>query len=166
MKKLLLCVATIGLLSVHAESAKAQSPATVNTTINLQIPELLFIDVTSSALSLPTPDFAELDVNYTGTASHAVRHRGNVAHTITVAPATGVTIWNGPAGSSKAAGDLEWSTASGAWNAVTDAVNVGTGVKGGFGLNADIPVSWRSYVDYDEPSGNYSIVVTYTATAN
>ena len=39
-----LAAATIGLLSVHAESATAQSPATVNTTISLQIPELLFID--------------------------------------------------------------------------------------------------------------------------
>ena len=165
MKKLLLCVATIGLLSVHAESAKAQ-PATVNTTISLQIPELLFIDVTSSALSLPTPDFAEFDASYTGTATHSVLHRGNVDHTITVAPAPGVTIWNGPAGSSKAAGDLEWSMASGTWNSVTDAVNVGTGVKGGFGLNPDIPVSWRSLVGYDELSGNYSIVVTYTATPN
>jgi hypothetical protein len=163
MKKLLLCVATIGLLSVHAERVEAQS---VNTTINLQIPELLFIDVTSSALSLPTPDFAELDNNYTGTASHAVRHRGNVDHTITVAPATGVTIWNGPAGSNKAAEDLEWSTGSGTWNAVTSAETVGEGFKGGFGANDDIPVSWRSYVDYNEPSGNYSIVVTYTATAN
>ncbi len=49
---------------------------------------------------------------------------------------------------------------------MTDETNVGTGVKGGFGLNDNIPVWWRSAVTYDELAGDYSIVVTYTSTAN
>ncbi len=98
MKKLLLLTAAIAMLGATATRAEAQpTKATVNTTINLQIPELLFIDVTNDNLVLPTPDFAQLDAGFTGPASHQVRHRGNVAHTITVGPATGVTAWTGPA---------------------------------------------------------------------
>jgi len=164
MRKLLLCTAAIAVFAATASQAEAQ--ATRNTTINLQIPQLLFIDVTNDNLSLPTPDFAEFDANFTNAVGHSVRHRGNVAHTITVAPATGVTIWNGPTGSNKPATDLQWSLNSSDWNIVTAAVNVGLGVKGGFGLNADIPVAWRSALSYDEPIGSYSIVVTYTATPN
>jgi hypothetical protein len=49
---------------------------------------------------------------------------------------------------------------------VSAAVNVGSGVRGGFGLNPDIPVSWRTAIDYDEPAGGYNLTVTYTSTAN
>lgn len=164
MRKLLLCTAAIAVFAATASRAEAQ--ATRNTTINLQIPELLFIDVTNDNLTIPTPDFAEFDAAFTTAIGHSVRHRGNVDHTITVAPSTGVTIWNGPAGSSKPATDLQWSINSTDWNIVTAAVDVGTGVKGGFGLNPDIPVEWRSALAYDEPIGSYSIVVTYTATPN
>jgi len=164
MRKLLLCTAAIAVFGATASRAEAQ--ATRNTTINLQIPELLFIDVTQDNLTLPTPDFAEFDAGFTSTIGHSVRHRGNVDHTITVAPATGVTIWNGPAASTKPATDLQWSLNSSDWNIVTAAVDVGLGVKGGFGVNPDIPVAWRSAVGYSEPIGSYSIVVTYTATPN
>jgi len=149
-----------------ATATKVEAQVSVNTTINLQIPELLFIDVTNDNLVLPTPDFAQLDAGFTGPASHQVRHRGNVAHTITVGPATGVTAWTGPAGTTKNVDDLQWSLDASAWNLVTAATNVGAGVKGGFGLNPNIPVWWRSAVDYDELAGDYSIVVTYTSTPN
>lgn len=166
MKRKLLLGLVAGL-AVAAGAGDAHAQVSRNTTINLQIPELLFIDVTNDNLTLPTPDFAQFDAGYTQTTGHAVRHRGNVAHTITVAPAPGTTIWNGPAGSSKAASDLEWSTdAGGNWNQVTASVDVGAGVKGGFGLNPDIPVTWRSAITYDEPVGSYQIVVTYTSTPN
>jgi len=165
MRKPLLCAVAIAAVAASAGDARAQ--VTRNTTINLQIPELLFIDVTNDNLTLPTPDFAQFDAGYTQTTGHAVRHRGNVAHTIAVAPATGTTIWDGPAGSSKAASDLEWSNDGGGnWSQVTASTNVGTGVQGGFGLNPDIPVSWRSAIAYDEPVGSYQIVVTYTSTPN
>jgi hypothetical protein len=164
MKKLLLLTAATAMIGGTAMRAEAQ--VSVNTTINLQIPELLFIDVTSDNLVIPTPDFAQLEAGATAPTSHAVRHRGNVAHTITVAPATGVTSWTGPTGTTKDVDDLEWSLDASAWNVVSAATNVGTGVKGGFGLNPNIPVWWRSAVTYDELAGDYSIVVTYTSTAN
>lgn len=164
MKKLLLLTAAIAMFGMTAARAEAQ--VSVNTTINLQIPELLFIDVTNDNLVLPTPDFAQLDAGFTGPASHQVRHRGNVAHTITVGPATGVTAWTGPDGTAKDVDDLQWSLDASGWNLVTASTNVGTGVKGGFGLNPNIPVWWRSAVDYNELAGNYSIVVTYTSTSN
>jgi hypothetical protein len=163
MKKLLLLTAAIAMFGAAATRAEAQS---VNTTINLQVPELLFIDVTNDNLVLPTPDFAQLDAGFTGPASHQVRHRGNVAHTITVAPATGVTGWSGPAGTTKPLEDLQWSLDASSWNLVTASTDVGTGNKGGFGLNPNIPVWWRSAVDYEDEVGDYSIVVTYTSTAN
>jgi hypothetical protein len=164
MKKMLLLAAAIAMFGATARKVEAQ--VTVNTTINLQIPELLFIDVTNDNLVLPTPDFAQLDAGFTGPASHQVRHRGNVAHTITVAPATGVTSWTGPEGTTKPVEDLQWSLDASAWNLVSASTNVGTGVKGGFGLNPNIPVWWRSAVDYDELAGDYSIVVTYTSAPN
>ncbi len=162
MRKLLLLTAAIVLFGATATRAEAQ--ATKNTTINLQIPELLFIDVTNDNLTIPTPDFAELEAGFTAPTSHQVRHRGNVDHTITVAPATGVTGWTGPA--TKNIDDLQWSLNAADWNIVTATTDVGTGQKGGFGLNPNIPVWWRSVIDYDELAGAYSIVVTYTSTAN
>lgn len=166
MKKMLLLAAAIAMFGATARKVEAQLTKTVNTTINLQIPELLFIDVTNDNLVLPTPDFAQLDAGFTGPASHQVRHRGNVAHTITVAPAAGVTSWTGPVGTTKPVEDLQWSLDASAWNLVSASTNVGTGVKGGFGLNPNIPVWWRSAVDYDELAGDYSIVVTYTSASN
>ena len=166
MKKMLLLAAAIAMFGATARTVEAQLTKTVNTTINLQIPELLFIDVTNDNLVLPTPDFAQLDAGFTGPASHQVRHRGNVAHTITVAPAAGVTSWTGPDGTTKPVEDLQWSLDASAWNLVSASTNVGTGVKGGFGLNPNIPVWWRSAVDYDELAGDYSIVVTYTSAPN
>ena len=164
MKKLLLLTAAITMFGATATRAEAQ--VSVNTTINLTVPELLFIDVTNDNLVLPTPDFAQLDAGFTGPASHQVRHRGNVAHTITVGPATGVTAWTGPAGTAKDVDDLQWSLNASDWNVVSASTDVGTGVKGGFGLNPNIPVWWRSAVDYDELAGDYSIVVTYTSAPN
>ena len=163
MKKLLLLTVAVVMFGATATRAEAQEK---NTTINLQIPELLFIDVTSDVLTIPSPTLADYDAAFTGSTTHGVIHRGNVDHVITVAPATGVTTWDGPATSSKDPADLQWSTDGSSWNAVTASADVGTGVKGGFGLNPNIPVSWRSVIAYDEPVGDYSIVVTYTSTAN
>ena len=163
MKKLLLLTAAVAMFGATATRAEAQ---TRNTTINLQIPELLFIDVTNDNLTLPAPTLADFDAAASGVASHEVRHRGNVNHVITVAPASGVTQWTGPTGSTKSADDLQWSIDGSSWNIVTGAADVGTGIKGGFGLNPNIPVDWRSVLAYDEPVGPYSIVVTYTTTAN
>ena len=163
MRKLILCTAAIVLFGGTAAGLRAQE---VNTTINLQVPELLFIDVTDNNLTIPTPDFAQLEAGFTAPVNHAVRHRGNVDHTITVEPALGVSTWTGPTGTTKPADDLQWSTDASNWNVVTASTNVGTGVKGGFGLNPNIPVWWRSVVDYDEVVGDYSIIVTYTSTAN
>lgn len=163
MKKLLLLTAAITMFGATATRAEAQ---TVNTTINLTVPELLFIDVTNNLLVLPEPDFAQLEAGFTGPASHQVRHRGNVAHTITVAPADGVVAWDGPEGTTKPVEDLQWSLDASSWNLVTDATDVGTGAKGGFGQNPNIPVWWRSAVDYDDEVGSYSIVVTYTSAPN
>ena len=162
MKKLILCTAAIALFGAAATRAEAQ--VTRNTTINLQIPELLFIDVTNDNLTLPAPTLADFDAGFSRSTAHAVRHRGNLDHVITVAPAASVTEWSGPA--AKDVDDLQWSLDGSAWNIVTATVDVGTGVKGGFGLNPDIPVNWRSILAYDEPTGDYSIVVTYTSTAN
>ncbi len=163
MRKLVLGAVLAGALATSAADASAQ--VTRNTTISLQVPQLLFLDVTNDNLTLPTPNFAQFDAGYTQTVGHAVRHRGNVDHTITVAPAS--ATWSGPAGTSKDASDLEWSSNGGGdWNQVTASSNVGTGVKGGFGLNPDIPVSWRSAIAYDELVGGYQIVVTYTSTPN
>ena len=163
MKKLLLLTAAVAMFGVTATRAEAQ---TRNTTINLQIPELLFIDVTNDNLTIPPPTLADFDAGFSGLISHAVRHRGNVNHVITVAPATGVTQWTGPTGSTKSADDLLWSLDGAGWNIVTGAADVGIGVKGGFGLNPDLLVDWRSVLAYDEPVGPDSIVVTYTTTAN
>ena len=166
MKKLLLCTAAIAMFGATATQAEAQPTptATVNATINLKIPTLLFIDVTNDNLVLPEPDFAQLEAGFTGPASHQVRHRGNVAHTITVAPQSGVTEWSGP--TAKPAEDLQWSLDASSWNLVTASTKVGTGAKGGFLQNPNIPVWWRSAVDYNDEAGDYSIVVTYTSTSD
>jgi hypothetical protein len=141
LKKLLLCTAAIAMFGAVATGAEAQTTATGNTMINLQIPELLFIDVTTDNLVIPTPDFSELEAGFTNPTSHQVRHRGKVDHVITVAPATGVTESTGPTTSARDADDLQWSPDDSSWNIVSAKVDVGTGVKGGFGLNDDIPVN-------------------------
>jgi hypothetical protein len=127
----------------------------------------LFLDVDNDNLVFADPTVADLDAGFTQTVSHNVQHRGNVNDVITVAP--DAATWNTPLiyVGTKPADDLEWSNDSGSsWNVVSAAVNVGSGVRGGFGLNPDIPVSWRTAIDYDEPAGGYNLTVTYTSTAN
>ncbi len=152
---------------VAAPQASAQTTATVNTTLSFTMQERLFLDVDDANLIFADPTTADLDAGYTQTVSHNVEHRGNVDHTITVAPSA--ATWNVPLTyvGAKPADDLEWSNDGGtSWNVVSAAVNVGSGVRGGFGLNPDIPVTWRAGVDYSEPAGGYNLVVTYTSTAN
>lgn len=161
-----LFLAAIALAAGAADLA-AQTTATVNTTLSYTMQERLFIDVDDDNLMLPDPSTSDLDAGFTQSVAHDVEHRGNVDHTITVAPAA--ATWNAPLSytGTKPAGDLEWSSDGGtSWNPVDAAATVGTGVRGGFGLNPDIPVSWRAAVGYDEPAGGYNLTVTYTSTAN
>lgn len=165
MKRSLLAVAFALVVSVP--QVNAQTTATVSTTLSFTMQQRLFIDVTNNALVFPDPTLADLDAGYTQTVSHSVEHKGNVDHTITVDP--DAANWLVPLSYSgnKPADDLEWSNDAGtSWNVVSAAVNVGTGVRGGFGLNPDIPVSWRAAIDYTEPDGGYQLTVTYTSTAN
>lgn len=165
MKRSLL-VAAFALTFMVADLA-AQTTATVNTTLSFTMQERLFLDVDDNNLVFPDPTTTDLDAGYTQTVSHNVEHRGNVDHTITVAPAS--AIWNAPLTyvGVKPADDLEWSNDGGtSWNVVSAATNVGTGVRGGVGLNPDIPVDWRAAVSYAEVAGGYNLTVTYTSTAN
>ncbi|MDH3298281.1 MAG: hypothetical protein OEM23_03080 [Gemmatimonadota bacterium] len=165
MKTPLLVTAIAALALVVVPDANAQT--NVNTTLSFTMQQRLFLDVDDAALVFPDPTTADLDAGLTQTVAHNVEHRGNVDHVITVAPST--ATWNVPVSypGTKPADDLEWSTNAGTtWNVVSAAVNVGTGVRGGAGLNPDIPVTWRAAVGYDEPAGAYNIVVTYTSTAN
>jgi hypothetical protein len=165
MKKHVLATAFAALALVAVPQAEAQT--SVNTTLSFTMQQRLFLDVDDAALVFPDPTTADLDAGLTQTVSHNVEHRGNVNHVITVAPSA--ATWNAPVAypGTKPADDLQWSNDAGSsWNVVSAAVNVGTGVRGGTGLNPDIPVNWRAAVDYGEPAGAYSIVVTYTSTAN
>lgn len=165
MKDHFLAAAFAALALVAVPQAEAQT--NVNTTLSFTMQQRLFLDVDDANLVFPDPTTTDIDAGFTQTVSHNVEHRGNVDHLITVAPSN--PNWNVPLTyvGSKPADDLEWSTDGGSsWNVVSAAVNVGSGVRGGFGLNPDIPVTWRAAVDYSEPSGGYSIVVTYTSTAN
>lgn len=158
-------VAVVALAA--APQANAQTTATVNTTLSFTMQERLFLDVDDANLVFTDPTTADLDAGYTQAVSHNVEHRGNVAHTITVAPTA--ATWNVPFtySGTKPADDLEWSNDGGsAWNVVSAGLNVGTGVRGGAGLNPNIPITWRAVVGLDEPAGGYDIVVTYTSTAN
>jgi len=165
MKNHFLAAAFAALALVAVPQAEAQT--NVNTTLSFTMQQRLFLDVDDANLVFPDPTTTDIDAGFTQTVSHNVEHRGNVDHLITVAPSN--PNWNVPLTyvGSKPADDLEWSTDGGSsWNVVSAAVNVGSGVRGGFGLNPDIPVTWRAAVDYSEPAGGYSIVVTYTSTAN
>ena len=123
MKKLLFAAAAVMLL-VAAPQAQAQ---TVTTAFNMTISNKLFIDVDQAILTIPEPDIAEFDAGATQATSHAVLHKGNVAHTITVAPTSGTT-WDGPSGANKPISDLEWKVGAGTWQAVDNGATVGTGV--------------------------------------
>jgi hypothetical protein len=148
-------------------AAKADAQTTVNTTLSFTMQQRLFLDVDDSNLVFADPTTTDLDAGFTQTVAHNVEHRGNVDHVITVAPAA--ATWNVPFTyvGTKPADDLEWSNDGGTiWNVVSAAVNVGSGIRGGAGLNPDIPVTWRAAVSYDEVPGGYNIVATYTSTAN
>lgn len=165
MKNHFLATAFAALALVAVPQADAQT--SVNTTLSFTMQQRLFLDVDDANLIFADPTTADLDAGYTQTVAHNVEHRGNVNHLITVAPST--ATWNAPVSypGTKPADDLEWSNDSGtSWNVVSAAVNVGSGVRGGFGLNPDIPVTWRAAIDYTEPAGGYNIIVTYTSTAN
>lgn len=158
------------LAAFGAAEAQAQTTATVGTTLSFTMQERLFIDVTDDNLVFTAPTTADLDAGYTQTVSHSVEHRGNMEHTITVAP--DAPTWQVPLvgyPGTKPASDLEWSNDSGSsWNAVDNGATVGTGVRGGFGAagNEDIAVDWRAAISYAEPAGPYQLTVTYTSTAN
>lgn len=166
MKKLVFVAAALALIVAAPQTAQAQ--ATVSTAFSLTINNKLFIDVDLNSLTIPEPDIAEFDAGATQAVSHDVLHKGNVAHTITVAPTGAATTWTGPLGANKPISDLEWKVGAGTWQAVDNGATVGTGVKGGFGVpgNEDIAVSWRALIDYDDLDGVYSTDVTYTSTAN
>lgn len=161
MKRSFLVAAFVLVVSVPQVNAQA----TVTTTLSFTMQQRLFLDVDNDNLVFADPTIADLDAGYTQTVSHNVEHKGNVAHTITVAPDQ--ASWNSPITTVKPATDLEWSNNGGtSWNVVSAGVDVGTGVPGGFGLNPDIGVNWRSAIRYSEPDGAYSLTVTYTSTAN
>lgn len=166
MKRSMLLAVFALTFGVVAE-ATAQATASANTTLSFTMQQRLFLDVSDDDLTFPDPTTSDLDAGYTQTVSHNVQHKGNVNHVITVAPSD--PSWTTPFTyvGSKAADDLEWSTDGGtSWNTVSAAVDVGTGQRGGFGVNPDVPVSWRAAIDYAEPTGAYSLTVTYTSTAN
>ncbi len=152
------------LLAVTPTSAAAQAQANANATID--IPQVLYIEVTNTTISFPQPtaaDFNNGDV--AADVSSDITHRGNVAHDVTIS--ADASNFSGGSGS-KPASDMKWSADGGSnWNDLTTTgTNVVTGASAGQHNSAET-IDYRMVLDYSTDSPDtYTLNLTYSVVAN
>ncbi len=167
MRKFLLGIVATCAVALCAPDARAQS-ATV--TVNLNVPQLLFIELDASSVSFVATS-ADIENEYVEGQSSEVTTRSNRPYELTVGADQPTWTWtNGNAGDTdplKPASDLEWKLASAA--SFTPLSTSAASVTGGLlprGQSVS-NVDYRVALSYDEDvEGDYSIPITYTIVPN
>ena len=169
MKKIVSLAA--GLMLVSATAAEAQTcsiaggpfPATctVTHTVSATAPAILTLTLSQTTTTLTAPAEADFDapagVNDLSSFTVNVKSNKTASATIHTADAN----WTGPAGTTKAIGDLRWSTAGGA--PFTPLTGTGATVVAAAKGDRGETISWNTlwHLSTDEP-GLYSLPVTFT----
>lgn len=169
MKKIVSLAA--GLLLMSASAAQAQTctiaggpfPAncTVAHTVSATAPAILKLTLSQTTTTLTAPGEADFDAaaGVNDLSSFTVNVKSNKTASATIH--TAAANWTGPAGTTKAIGDLRWSISGGApFTALTGTgATVVASAKGDRGET----ISWNTlwHLATDEP-GVYSLPVTFT----
>ncbi|MDP9143606.1 MAG: hypothetical protein M3N43_02745 [Actinomycetota bacterium] len=166
MKKIVSLAAGLALVA-SVNTAQAQTcttdGCTVAHTVSATAPTILRLTLTSTATALANPVEAEFDdVNgVTHGSSFNVERRSNVDASVSIH--TTAANWSGPGTTTKAIGDLRYSTTGAApFTAITGAA-VGL-IASDRGVD-DVDITWNTlwHLATDEP-GAYSLATTFTLT--
>ncbi len=161
---------------VLAAPAMAQPATSASVTATLNVPTVLHIGVSSTAVSF-TGDYDAYEAGYAaGSAATTVSHRGNVQHSVTLAsdaasftatdPTTPASTTD-PARAAKPASDLSFDVdGADAWAGVsTTDTDVVTGAARG--AHTGPSVAYRIALAYaDDTPGTYTLGLTYTIAAD
>lgn len=162
----------VALFLVVAGVATAEAQQSTTATAQINIPTVLFMDVTGTTINFDDPTASDFENGViAANNSSTIDTKGNVAHDVTVqAEADNFTGGSG----TKPATDLVWST-SGAISAPGDGTSVpqssGSPVDVATALSqgnpAAITVDYGILLDYstDDPA-TYTLDFTYTVVAN
>lgn len=162
-------VAALALVATSATTAHAQS-ATANATATIDIPTVLFIDVSDTQIDFGSPGQSDFEAGFISTTEQSViTTKGNVAHDLTIA-ADNATFSGGSG--NKSSTDLLWSasgdiTAPGDGNGLSTSA---TAIQSGLAQGAHPDVATVDYgmlLDYatDSPA-QYTLNFTYTVVPN
>lgn len=161
---LVAAAAGLALFLVGPPPAPAQASASATATID--IPQVLYIEVTNTSVTFPQPTAADFNTGHVAAdVSSDLTYRGNVAHDVTVS--ADAQNFSGGSGS-KPATDLQWSTDGGSnWNGLTTtATDVVTGASRGQ-HDSGQTVDYRMLLDYSTDSpATYSLDLTYSVVPN
>jgi hypothetical protein len=167
MKKIVSLAAGLALVFGASNAAQAQTcttaGCTVTHTVSATAPTILRLTLSSTNTTLAAPADADFDnaAGVTQGASFNVLRRSNVNASVSIH--TAAANWSGPGATTKAIGDLRYSTTGAApWSAITGApVNLIASGKG----QSDEDITWNTLWNLasDEP-GAYSLVTTFTLT--
>jgi hypothetical protein len=148
---------------------------TVSPTASLTIPKLVVLGVTSSTVTLNTPDFAtdSLNAQAPSTTFSGISVRANHPWTLTISSAAATWTYTPAAGASggvRAREDLEFQVnCAGAW---ADVTGTGQAIASGAITNAasanvclrtDFP---NDYTNVKNRPGTYTLALTLTLAAN
>lgn len=168
MKKLVTLAAGLALVVGASTAAEAQCSITAAGacpahTVSVTAPTILRLTTTTASTALSAPVEANFDnvLGRTDGTTVGITVKSNVLATGQIA--TGAANWSGPGTTTKAIGDLRWSTTGAApFTALTgtDAAVV-ISARGNRSQTITWNTLWNSLTD--EP-GNYTIPVTFTLT--
>lgn len=151
------------LAAATPRPALAQTSASASASID--IPEVLYIEVTNTNVTFPQPTAADFNTGHVSAdVTSDLTYRGNVAHDVTVT--AGDQYFSGGSGT-KPASDLQWSTDGSTWEGLTTSgTNVVTNASRGQ-HDSGQTVNYRMLLDYSTDSpATYTLNVTYSVVAN
>ncbi|HYK83306.1 MAG TPA: hypothetical protein VEU55_09200 [Gemmatimonadales bacterium] len=170
----LLRTATLGALALvawGATGAPAQTtcntnPCSLNNTASVTVGTVLRLTISSATTALTPPTETAYDAGFQLDAGPTLTVKANRSWTLKAA--ANAANWTAALGANaaKAAGDLQWSLASGGtYTGLTQTgTTVATGTQGGPGTAE--PIFYKTLWSYaNDTPGDYSLVVVYTLSA-
>lgn len=168
MKKILIAAAVLTVFG--AQDAVSQTTADANLSGTVQ--QTLAISLTNASVTFPAADAAAFDAGYTQVAGGTLTHKGNVAHSVSIATAaTNMTAAEvdgntGVARQDKPVGDVSVSTDGSNFTAVTSVTGAPVVPSAAAGEH-EKTLNYRMGLDWAQDTpGIYSLDVTYTIAAN
>lgn len=161
-----LVIAIVGASPAAAQSNCSGNNCTLTHKVKVTIPDLMQMTFDKDSTSLTAPAIGDFGADSTATKNDLsalnITVKSNRKYQVTIAANS--ANWSAPAGVTKPAGDLSWTTDGGSsWTAVSTSAGNLYGATQNSTFGRSLTVGWQTKWHFvNDLSGAYSLVMTFT----